>query len=78
MDEEMISGFYVGKRNSRGVHGFTSGGEERRLAEGFQYAADFYRSSHPKVCIALERLVESYNYESKQNKQRGELMKRIE
>lgn len=78
MDDEMISGFYVGKRNSRGVHGFTSGGEERRLAEGFQYAADFYRSSHPKLCIALEKLAESYAFDSKRDKQRGELKKRVE
>ena len=76
MDKDMTRGFYLGKRNSRSVHGFTSGHEERRIAEGFQYAADFYRSTHPKLCITLEQLVDSYNFDSQQNKQRGELMKR--
>ena len=78
MDKDMARGFYFGKRNSRGVHDFTAGHEERRIGEGFQYAADFYRSTHPKLCIALEQLVDSYNFDSKQNKQRGELMKRVE
>lgn len=78
MCERMSSGFFTGKLNSRGVHGFTSGKEERAMAQGFGYAAEYYRISHPNVAKALRSLEEHYLEDGRRNWLRGELKKRAD
>ncbi len=77
IDERMAEGFYMGRYNARGCHGFTSGAQEKCLAEAYARAADHYRITHPNLAGALDTLKQSYLDESKENVRRGEAMKRI-
>jgi hypothetical protein len=58
---EMRSGFTCELFNKRGVHGFTSGNEERELAEAYYKKAEALEErSYHRIATAIRELAKSY------------------
>lgn len=82
MDEiaspEIGRGFYIGVRNSRGVHWRGPGGEqERELAAKYRTWAERLHFEYPYVGVILEDIAESYDSEAKWHDSEANITKRL-
>jgi hypothetical protein len=63
--EEMRRGFGIAILNSRGVHGFSQGKEERDLAESYRnYANKYDLAGCPRIAAELRNIANSYQLDS--------------
>ena len=66
----MRDGFRTALFNSRGVHGFTSGREERALAQKYRGQADEVESHYHRLANSLRELAVSYEYDAEREESR--------
>ena len=74
--DEMRSGFTMEFFNQRGVHGFSAGEEEKKLAAGFNAKADaLEEKGYQRIATAVRELAKNYerDAERKQNEIRMEI-----
>lgn len=63
--KELRSGFTAGLYNSRGVHGFSEGREERQLAAQYRQKAEILeKHGFDRVGAVVRELAESYEREA--------------
>ena len=75
---EIGEGFYIGVRNSRGVHIRGEGGEqERELAAKYRACAERLHFDYPYVGGVLERIAESYEHEAGWQDSEATIRKRV-
>jgi addiction module HigA family antidote len=71
-------GFYIGVRNSRGVHWRGEGGEqERQLATKYHALAERLYFDYPYVGGILEEIAQSYEHEAKWQDSEANISKRL-
>jgi hypothetical protein len=69
---EMRDGFRIGLFNSRGVHGFAAGREERQLAEKYRAQAEAVEScGYHRLANSLRELAASYEREAERDASGG-------
>ncbi|MDX2186721.1 MAG: hypothetical protein SFV32_07305 [Opitutaceae bacterium] len=69
---EMRSGFRIELFNSRGVHDFTAGREEREIAAGFIQKADALENNgYHRFATAIRELANDYIRDAEQEEKRG-------
>ena len=70
--EEMRRGLTLECLNSRGVHGFTLGREEREIATDYQTKAEeFELAGYPRLAVSLRELAESYERDAEREAKRN-------
>jgi adenylosuccinate synthase len=76
----MRSGFICELFNQRGVHGFSSGEEEKKLATDFHKKADSLEDrGYQRIATAVRGIAKSYEQDAERESKRnpyGELIKK--
>ena len=68
----MRSGFTCELFNRRGVHGFSAGEEERKLAAGFGAKADaLEEKGYERIATAVRELAKGYERDAEQEAKRN-------
>ena len=78
LNEDIGTGFEIGRRNLRGVHWRGEGGaQERELATQYRNWAKACECSYPKVAGILRRLESAYSREAKWHDEESAVQRRI-